>query len=167
MNNEELLERYPWFDLPLLAAVAEGREVPPRIRLLVRLRPWLLYPDRTEEPEPVPAAPAGPEEAAESDGEDTLAIIDAFMAGGEHRIVADEHTPDALPERKTDALPADDLLTEQLAAIYLAQGLVDRAVEIYRRLSLLNPEKSVYFAEIIEKALARKTGAEAEEETGK
>ena len=89
------------------------------------------------------------------------------MAGGEHRIVADEHTPDALPERKTDALPADDLLTEQLAAIYLAQGLVDRAVEIYRRLSLLNPEKSVYFAEIIEKALARKTGAEAEDETGK
>ena len=23
MNNEELLERYPWFDLPLLAAVPD------------------------------------------------------------------------------------------------------------------------------------------------
>ena len=49
---------------------------------------------------------------------------------------------------------ADDLLTEELAAIYLAQGLTGPAVEIYRRLSLLNPEKSVYFAEIIDKALS-------------
>ncbi len=155
---ESVLQRYPWFDLPLLAAVG-SESLPPRIRLLVRLRPWLLH--RTGEETAQPPHPAAAPE------EDTLSIIDAFMAGGEHRIVADEHTPDSLPDREEGDLPADDLLTEQLAEIYLAQGLIGQAIEIYRRLSLLNPEKSVYFAEIIEKAEARKTGGKANGETGK
>ena len=45
----------------------------------------------------------------------------------------------------------DDLVTEDLAEIYLAQGLCDEAIAIYRKLSLLNPEKSVYFASLIDK----------------
>ena len=45
----------------------------------------------------------------------------------------------------------DDLVTEDLAEIYLAQGLYDEAIAIYRKLSLLNPEKSVYFASLIDK----------------
>lgn len=154
-------EQYPWFDLPLLAA-ADGEALPPRIRLLVQLRPWLLE-RGAEAPEPV-AQPVVEKVAAE---EDTLSIIDAFMAGGEHRIVADEHTPDTLPVREESDLPADDLLTEQLARIYMAQGMTDRAVEIYRRLSLLNPEKSVYFAEIIEKALGHNPSGKGDGETGK
>ena len=46
-------------------------------------------------------------------------------------------------------IAATRLVTEELAEIYLAQGLCDEAVGIYRKLSLLYPEKSVYFAEII------------------
>jgi hypothetical protein len=38
-----------------------------------------------------------------------------------------------------------------LAEIYLAQGLKGDAKEIYRALSLLTPEKSLYFAALIEK----------------
>ena len=45
----------------------------------------------------------------------------------------------------------DDMVSEELAEIYLAQGLNDMAKETYRKLSLLNPEKSIYFAELISK----------------
>ena len=44
----------------------------------------------------------------------------------------------------------DDLVTEELADIYRQQGLNDEARAIYRKLSLRNPEKSVYFAELID-----------------
>ena len=40
--------------------------------------------------------------------------------------------------------------TEELAEIYRQQGLNDEACAIYRKLSLRNPEKSVYFAELID-----------------
>ena len=45
----------------------------------------------------------------------------------------------------------DDCVSEELAEVYLAQGLKDMAKETYRKLSLVNPEKSIYFAGLIEK----------------
>ena len=50
----------------------------------------------------------------------------------------------------------DDLVSEDLAEVYLIQGLNTQAIEIYRKLSLLNPEKSVYFAEKIEQITRNK-----------
>lgn len=41
--------------------------------------------------------------------------------------------------------------TEELAKIYLDQGYPQQAIEIYSQLSLRFPEKSVYFASLIEK----------------
>ena len=45
---------------------------------------------------------------------------------------------------------AGEPYTETLARIYLEQGYVDEAKEIYSKLSLRYPEKSVYFAALIE-----------------
>ncbi|MBO4468811.1 MAG: hypothetical protein J5740_00350 [Bacteroidales bacterium] len=44
-----------------------------------------------------------------------------------------------------------DFCTESLAKVYLDQGYKDKAKEIYSKLMLRYPEKSVYFAALIEK----------------
>ena len=54
-----------------------------------------------------------------------------------------------LPEPEVGG-DATDFCTETLAAIYLEQGYPKEAVDIYSRLSLRYPEKSVYFAALID-----------------
>ena len=78
-------------------------------------------------------------------------VIDKFLRADTHRIVAEEGevTQEIVVEAAFDE--EDDMVSEELAEIYLAQGLKDMAKETYRKLSLLNPEKSIYFAEIISK----------------
>lgn len=149
---EEWLRRYPWFDLPLLKAYGEGKDLPRRLAILALWRPAILKPCGF-------TVATGEVQATEQEpvsypGEDTLAIIDEFIAAGEHRIAVNEETPDQLPSAPQEDCMPDELLTEELAAVYLLQGMTRQAVEIYRRLSLLNPEKSVYFADIIERALS-------------
>jgi hypothetical protein len=85
-------------------------------------------------------------------------IIDAFLAHGEYRIVPAEGDgadgparQDAAPE--PDAIP--EIVTEELAEIYMRQQLWPQAKAAYEKLSLLYPKKSVYFAEIIARIVER------------
>ena len=78
-------------------------------------------------------------------------IIDRFLRTETHRIVAEEGEVENEIVTEAELQDEDDMVSEELAEVYLAQGLKDMAIETYRKLSLLNPEKSIYFAELISK----------------
>jgi hypothetical protein len=43
-----------------------------------------------------------------------------------------------------------EVVTETMAEVWLKQGNVEKAIETYNKLSLLNPSKKAYFAALIE-----------------
>ncbi len=53
-------------------------------------------------------------------------------------------------EKDKAPLVDDDFCTETMAEIYAEQGYLDQAKHIYSKLLLKNPEKSAYFAALIE-----------------
>ena len=76
-------------------------------------------------------------EAARKEGD---SIFSQFAAKArEEGYVEEKAEPDEEP-----------LLTETLAGIYLEQGYTQEAIDIYSQLSLRYPEKSVYFAALID-----------------
>ena len=76
-------------------------------------------------------------------------IINRFLRKNDYRIVAEEGEVETEVCTEADIDDEDDIVSEELAEIYLSQGLKCEAIAIYRKLSLLNSEKSIYFAEKI------------------
>lgn len=58
--------------------------------------------------------------------------------------------PENIDMAKNSIATTDEVVTEQMAEIYVAQGYKNKAIEIFRQLCLKFPEKSSYFAARIE-----------------
>lgn len=89
------------------------------------------------------------------DNEKTLEIqnslIDQFL-NENPRIVPKPDLPPVNEDISVKSLKDDgDLVTESLAKIYAAQGLTDKAADIYHKLCLKFPEKKAYFVAQLEK----------------
>ena len=175
----------PWFAGAHLAAKAQGQSVAESYLLGVRLRERafgrrvvlktisaeefaLAAKTATAEPENVaeiePATE--PENVAEHEPETvdtTLSLIDDFIGSGDHhRIVIGEQTgEESMAHFGGEDDDDEEFVSEELAEIYAKQGLFDEAIAIYRKLSLQNSQKSIYFAELIGQ-LSEKTAQEGD-----
>ena len=68
-----------------------------------------------------------------------------------------EEIPENVFEMAVNSITKEDgLASESLAEIYIKQGKYDKAIDMYRKLSLRNPQKNAYFARKIEEVLKEK-----------
>jgi hypothetical protein len=77
-------------------------------------------------------------------------LIDKFIKE-EPRIVPKPTFFDPVDSAKQSILDNESVVSETLAEIYYKQGNLSKAIKIYKKLSLVNPQKSTYFAAQIEK----------------
>lgn len=133
---EELVERYPWFTAARLRLLRErGIEtVDAFSRLLAELHPTATIKRQEIDVETMCRLSTGD-------------IIDRFLKRNDYRITAEDGDADDIS--KVEIEDVDDLVSEELAELYANQHLYAEAIDTYRKLSLLNSEKSIYFAGLI------------------
>ena len=133
---EELVERYPWFTAARLRLLRErGIETADASsRLLAELHPTATIKRHAIDVETMCRLSTGD-------------IIDRFLKRNDYRITAEEGDADDIS--KVEIEDVDDLVSEELAELYANQHLYAEAIDTYRKLSLLNSEKSIYFAGLI------------------
>jgi len=78
-------------------------------------------------------------------------LIDKFIEKNP-RIVPKEILPTATYDLSEESVKeSNELITETLAEIYIKQKKYGKAIQIYEKLALKYPQKSIYFADSIEK----------------
>jgi hypothetical protein len=138
-NNdiEQIVARYPWWSAARLRLYrAKGAKSDPKTELVAILHP-------------LGAIARHDIDFAKLTTLSHDELIDKFLTLDNYRITAEDGDAEELDEAKFD--DEDDIVSEELAEIYLNQGLYSEAIDTYRKLSLLNSEKSIYFAGLIAK----------------
>ena len=141
---DKLVARYPWWSGARLAVVrSKGLKNVDEVSRLIAM----MHPTATVATESVDV-----ETLTYMSSDD---LIDRFLHRGGKRIVAEEG--DAEDMSVIDLGEDDGMVSEELAEIYLNQGLYEQAIDTYRKLSLVNSKKSIYFAELIEEISKKMT----------
>ncbi len=128
-----------------------GKEISPAdeaksLMVVMSFSEWLLYFKKRKEQEQ--------EEVEGQKAVKTMWQKEKLAAALEEE---NEEIPEKVFEMAVNSITKeDDLVSESLAEIYSKQGKFDKAIEMYRKLSLRNPQKKAYFARKIEVLLKEK-----------
>ena len=132
----ELVEHYPWWSAQRLAVARNSSEPwDEETKLIAMLHPTAL----------IAALDVNIDILKQESTDD---IIDRFLKLDDYRIVAKDGNDEDLAAKEIEE--DDEFVSEEIAEIYKNQGLYAEAIATYRKLSLLNSEKSIYFARLIE-----------------
>lgn len=142
----------------------EAHEITKKTEPPVSFNDWLTYVKNqatesapVKQAEPIEKAKEKPVEkkpdASEIRKQKNKAIIDRIIESSPGLIKAKEEQKFYTPDNKAKESLQDNehLVTETLAKIYALQGNVNKAVRAYEILSLKFPQKSAYFASLIQK----------------
>ncbi|MCC6385631.1 MAG: hypothetical protein LC117_05490 [Bacteroidia bacterium] len=113
--------------------------------------PWMESKPPVEQPAPVHRQGENKKATANSQLPDASALIEKFISEDPRISPAKPGFFNPVNVAKQSIEDHDDLASPTLAQIYLMQGNKEKAIEIYRRLILLYPEKNSFFAAQIEK----------------
>ncbi len=135
-DMERVIERYPWWSAARLSLARKQSpaEYNAETRLLTILHPTALIQRQQID-------------SSRLTHLSTDDLIDRFLKRDNYRITAEEGAAEDLSNVEIE--DDEDTISEDLAEIYKNQGLYSDAIAIYRKLSLLNSEKSIYFAGLI------------------
>ncbi len=128
----------------LIAAQVDARDK--SLMVMMSFTEWLLHFKHSSDKQ-------------KSEAEDQKAVKTMWQK--EKLAAALEEENDEIPENvfemAVNSITREEgLASESLADIYIKQGKYDKAVEMYRKLSLRNPQKNAYFARKIEEILKDK-----------
>ena len=82
----------------------------------------------------------------DNDKKPGINLIDKFLEEDPAKIVPKRDEEAVVDLAESSASENDDIISETIAQIYSKQGKTDKAIEVYKKLSLKFPEKSSYFA---------------------
>lgn len=165
---DNLLAQYPWFAYARRLFVCKMAEMGPEQRSEALRDAVIFFPEPQRLLAEIPVHDVSEEDALSRTSEQPQKVLviggdyfskDDFESLGEEgknvvasfeKELARASQSDGIPPAMTDKDFETKYFTETLARVYAQQGFYDKAIEVYEKLILLNPEKSIYFASHID-----------------